>query len=297
LLEEGIESAFAGTSCAVETKFNAQTNSTMGDSKQLNEVFLNLFINAHQATSDGGIIKIITTNEFVRHNKIANLHEGNYIKITVSDNGVGITEAQLDKLFTPFYTTKQHGNGLGLVTVFSIVNAHAGSVQVESKVGIGTQFHVYLPIRDEIRSMNNTETIDNLDNSKEYKVKVILVDDDKNITEMMTELSKEIDRIELKTFNDPDMAIQYFRMKSTVDPFEVAILDMTLVGFDKSGVDVLNILKEIDPAVKAIIFTGHSSKPIVSNYRDYGFDGKLEKPCNFEQLLDKVNDVFTGRTK
>lgn len=294
IINEAIEIAFAGTACSVKTFYNANISNTLADSKQLNEVFLNLFINAQQATNDSCLITVTTANKYVEDNEIPNLLKGEYIKITVSDNGTGMTKTQLDNLFTPFFTTKPNGNGLGLATVFSIITSHNGVVTVDSEVGVGTQFHVYLPILDnrtsDIKSIKNDFTL-----NSEYKIRVLLIDDDKNITEMMTEISKAVDRIELKAFNNPHEAIQYFKLKNATNPYEVVILDMTLVGYDLNGVDILNKLRSIDPAIKSIIFTGHSSKPLVAHYKDYGFDAQLDKPCSFEQLVNKVNDVFVGR--
>lgn len=290
IIEDSIEIALAGTSCIVEKKLKSDLKNTLADNKQLNEVFLNLILNAHQAMRDSCQITISTDEVVIKENEIANLVEGKYIVINISDNGIGMSEEQLKKLFTPFYTTKQKGHGLGLVTVFSIVKAHNGAIQVTSKVDVGSTFTIYLPIRELTKNSIVKEKIKIKESDK--KIRVILIDDDYNITETLSELSEAINKIELKAFNNPNEAIQYFKLKFNSNPFDVAILDMTLVGYDKSGIDILNLLRDIDPSIKALVFTGHSSKPIVSNYEDYGFDGQLEKPCKFEQLLEKVNEVY-----
>lgn len=290
VIEDTIDMALSGTSCIVNRRFKQGIKETQADNKQLNEVFLNLLLNAHQAMKESCLITISTDEVEIKNNEIANLSEGEYIKIVISDDGIGMTEEQQKKLFTPFYTTKKEGHGLGLITVFSIIKSHQGAVQVNSTLGVGTSFTIYLPIRENKRKalLEKQKEIE----LSENKIKVILIDDDKNITETLTEISNEVNKIYLKAFNNPNEGIQYFKLKYNSNPFDVAILDMTLVGYDKSGIDILNLLKEIDPNIKSLVFTGHSSKPIVSNYMDYGFDGQLDKPCRFEQLLIKVNEVY-----
>lgn len=295
VLEEAIEIAFAGSQYSVISKFDINLTKTLADSKQLNEVFLNLLINAIQAMREGGELIANTSQVYIKDNEIPNLSQGEYIKISIIDNGIGMSEEQLEQIFTPFYTTKKEGHGLGLVTVFSIIKSHNGSIQIESELNKGTKFDIYLPII--INNKNNQSTILSSGNINDEMIKVVLVDDDINITESLNEISGLVNKIDLKTFNNPYEAIQYMKLKSPKELFEVAILDMTFVGYNINGIELLQRIKEYYPDIKSLVFSGHSSKPIVSNYFEYGFDARLEKPCNFQQLIDKVYEVINTKKR
>lgn len=295
VLEESIEIALAGTQYKVNTDFDKNLIMTQADSKQLNEVFLNLLINAAQAMRSTGEIAVKTCQVEIKNNEIPNLCHGEYIKISIIDNGIGMSEEQVEQIFTPFYTTKEEGYGLGLVTVFSIIKSHNGSIQLESELDKGTKFDIYLPI---IKHSDKTQELSyKNDNINDRIIKVILVDDDENITDAMNEISELVNIINLKTFNNPHEAIQYFKLKSNKESFDVVILDMTFVGYDINGIELLSRIKEYYPNIKSLVFSGHSSKPIVSNYLDYGFDDRLEKPCNFQELIKKVNEVASSKNK
>jgi CheY-like chemotaxis protein len=244
---------------------------------------------------EGGELIANTSQVYIKDNEIPNLSQGEYIKISIIDNGIGMSEEQLEQIFTPFYTTKKEGHGLGLVTVFSIIKSHNGSIQIESELNKGTKFDIYLPII--INNKNNQSTILSSGNINDEMIKVVLVDDDINITESLNEISGLVNKIDLKTFNNPYEAIQYMKLKSPKELFEVAILDMTFVGYDINGIELLQRIKEYYPDIKSLVFSGHSSKPIVSNYFEYGFDARLEKPCNFQELIDKVYEVINTKKR
>ena len=110
----------------------------------MNQVFNNLIINADQAMPEGGIIRVLAENTVIGQEKLPILTEGRYVKVSVLDQGSGIPEANLGKIFDPYFTTKAKGNGLGLATVYSIISKHGGLITVESQVGVGTAFH-FLP--------------------------------------------------------------------------------------------------------------------------------------------------------
>lgn len=291
IIENSVEIAIAGTSNQIKLNLEQNIDLIEADSKQLNEVILNLLINASQAMPKGGSINISTSNVELVDNQIQSLKSGNYVKIDIKDEGIGIQKADIEEIFTPFYTTKKDGQGLGLPTVFFIIKNHNGAITVESEVNKGTIFSIYLKKQEAKRDILEIETSDRLPR-KFRKIRVFLVDDDINITNTMSDVAEVITDLDITSFNNPIKAISYFKDNHLEYPFDVAILDMTLVGYEIDGLDVLNEIRRIDPNIKALVFSGHSSKPVVSHYKDFGFDGKLEKPCNFEHLLDTINEVI-----
>ncbi|MFA7325266.1 MAG: PAS domain S-box protein [Candidatus Kapaibacterium sp.] len=291
IIENSVEIALAGTSNKVELNLEADIFPIKADSKQLNEVILNLLINACQAMPKGGRISISTKNIHVLENQIQSLSEDDYIKIEIEDEGIGIEKDAIDEIFTPFYTTKKDGQGLGLPTVYFIIKNHDGAITVKSEINKGTIFTIFLRKQAEKKDEIIIEPLK--ENPREFKkTRVFLVDDDVNITNTMLDVSEIITELEIQSFNNPLKAISFFKETHTKYPFDIAILDMTLVGYEIDGLDVLKEIRKIDPNIKTLVFSGHSSKPVVSHYEEFGFDGRLEKPCNFEHLLDTILSVL-----
>ena len=112
---------------------------------QINQVIYNLLINADQAMPNGGIIKIAEENIIVEEGSDLPLSEGKYVKLTITDQGIGIPSQYLDKIFDPYFTTKQKGSGLGLASAYSVIKNHSGHIKVESQLGVGTTFELYPP--------------------------------------------------------------------------------------------------------------------------------------------------------
>ena len=291
IVVNAVEIALAGSSNMTNMNLDNNLFPTVADGKQLNEVFLNLLINANQAMTSSGIITITTDNVTLENNEIQNLLAGEYIRIVIEDEGVGIEDDAIEEIFTPFYTTKKDGQGLGLPTVYYIIKNHNGAITVESEVNKGTKFSIYLKRLEQ--SEDKIKTIEKKKVKKSFaKTRVLLVDDDINITNSMIDIAEVITDIEIHSFNNPIKAINFFKESLTNNPIDVAILDMTLVGYEIDGLDVLNEIRKLDPNIKALVFSGHSSKPVVSHYHEFGFNGRLEKPCSFYTLVETINDVL-----
>ena len=163
------------------------------DVGQISQVVNNLAINADQAMSEGGVIKITTENVILTQDQITTLQPGRYVRISVHDCGIGISKENLAKIFTPYFTTKQRGSGLGLATSYSIVNKHDGLITVESEIGAGTTFYVYLPMSD--KEISKKEHVSRATISGRGK---ILVMDDEEIVrviagDMLTHLGYDVE--------------------------------------------------------------------------------------------------------
>lgn len=293
IIIEAAEISLSGSRSRAVFELDEQASMVMADSKQMNEIFINLLINADQAMPRGGSIFLKSQNTYINEGEIQGLEKGRYVCITVRDEGIGISKTNLKEIFTPFFTTKAKGHGLGLSSVYYIVEKHNGIITVDSELDKGTVFDIYLPV---------AETPEEKDKDKQKasprtdrQIKVLLLDDDEDIIANMKVLARFLDDIELICHSDPNKAITKFRKELSGTPFDIAILDLTLTGYDMDGHEVLKILKEEDQNIAALVFSGHSSKPIVANFEEYGFDGRLEKPCSMDSMKESIYNMMKAR--
>ncbi|MCP4705196.1 MAG: PAS domain S-box protein, partial [candidate division Zixibacteria bacterium] len=259
------------------------------DTGQISQVINNLIINANQAMPDGGTISITAQNcEIVQSNQLP-LKDGQYVRIIIKDEGTGIPEDHLKRIFDPYFTTKQKGSGLGLATTYSIVKNHDGHIDVESTQGEGTSFSIYLPISDKPEEIEIEE-----DDIKAAGGGKILIMDDEETIRMVTgvALTKLGYKIDLAV--DGQEAVDKYRVSYEAgQPFDLIFMDLTIPG-GMGGQEALDKIKEINPDAKAIVSSGYSNNPVMANYKKYGFCGVITKPYKAEDLNRIVYQVLHG---
>lgn len=290
VLDEALAIGLSGSEIISDLVIEDDIWNIRADARQLNEVFMNLIINAKQAMPKGGRLDISANNLYIDKDNVYLLNEGPYVKISFRDSGIGIAKEKLPKIFDPFYTNKASGTGLGLASVQLIIKKHKGAVTVNSKLNMWTQFEIYLPATDEGAKFS-------IDLQKQIiggqNRRILYVDDDALLRDNIAEMGEIID-YRIDAARDGDEAIQFYKKAAdSNDPYCAVILDLTLQGSNMQGEEVLKELKKINREVKAIVFSGHSTKPIVANYWEYGFVGRLDKPITIEklsQILEKVHN-------
>ncbi len=260
------------------------------DKGQIQQVISNLTLNARQAMPDGGHLYINLENTILKADEISGLRKGKYVKVIVRDEGTGIDPQTISWIFDPYFTTKQTGHGLGLATAYSIINKHNGYIGVESELGQGTTFTIYLPA-PAAPQVSLIQPVD-LDSSLlKSSPKVLVLDDDGFILAVIPRWLKQYD-CSVETTLDGKHAIELYKLSlNTGVPFDVVILDLTIPG----GVGGQEVIKEIlafDPGAKAIVSSGYAEGPIMSNYYLYGFKGVLAKPYTQLQLFAALNRVL-----
>ncbi|NWJ46490.1 MAG: response regulator [Chloroflexi bacterium] len=264
------------------------------DTNQISQVINNLIINADQAMPEGGIITItaenVLANSVVRQDEPMLLKTVDYVKVSIQDDGIGISQEALTKIFEPYFTTKSSGSGLGLATSFSIISKHKGFLGVTSKLGKGATFFLYLPaLSGEVVAPFEKDSGEKLVSM--YGGKVLIVDDQNDILVLLKRVLGLVG-YEVVTALDGAMGIELYREAlESANPFQAVILDLTIPG-GMGGKETIQHLLAIDPQVKAIVTSGYSNDPILSNFEAYGFKGALSKPFKFLELREKLDAML-----
>ena len=256
------------------------------DPGQLAQAVNNILLNATQAMPDGGRIKVEAVNMLVDKAAPLPLSPGRYIKATIRDFGVGIPVKLLSKIFDPFFTTRKKASGLGLSVTYSIVKKHKGHIGVDSEVGQGTAFHIYLPASGSAVQGSGDKVI-------KGRGRVLVMDDDELIREVSGEMLKLLGYDAVFAENGGQAIEIFSKAKAAGEPFDAVILDLTVPG-GLGGKDTLIKLREIDPGVRAIVSSGYSKDPIMSEYHEFGFCGVIAKPYRVAEFSRVVKAVVSG---
>jgi CheY-like chemotaxis protein len=229
-------------------------------------------------------VRAENVNEVGAGLKAARAKNGRYVKITVEDQGVGIAQEHLSKIFDPYFTTREKSSGLGLASVHSIIKNHDGYIGVESEIGVGTKFYIYLP------AMEDKEMVGDEDQFMGVKGTVLVMDDELVVRDIFGEILNHLG-YGVEFAKDGCEAIEiYEKAKDRGNPFDLVIMDLTIPG-GMGGKEAIERLREIDPGIKAIVSSGYSNDPIMSEYRKYGFRGVISKPYKIEDLSEIVGRV------
>lgn len=276
---------FALHGAAVKCEFQLANDLWWADADkgQFAQIIQNLVLNAVQAMGPGGCLCISASNTTVAPGDRLPLRPGDYVRIAVKDTGPGINPEHRARIFDPYFTTKQHGHGLGLPTVYSIVRRHGGHVEVDSQPGRGTTFRFWLPaLRHAPRSARPPSG-----EPGALQGRVLFMDDEPAIRKLGAGLLRRLG-LEVTLAVDGAEAVRLFEeARSRNQPYDVVVMDLTVPG-GMGGREALDRLRQIDPHVRAVVSSGYSSDPVLANHRAYGFCGMIAKPYQldvFEQVL------------
>jgi signal transduction histidine kinase/CheY-like chemotaxis protein len=272
----------------IYTKLLPDINLVEVDQTQIESVFVNLYLNAWEAMPGGGKLRLQTENVVLDKisGKLYDAKPGKYVKISVTDTGVGMDEEIQKRIFDPFFTTKEkgRGTGLGLASAYSIIKNHEGAIDVYSKINEGTTFHIYLPASEKKFVKAERELPAEILQGEET---LLFVDDE----DMIIDVGKPmLEKMGYKVFiaHDGKEAIEvYNKNKGDID---MVVLDMIMP--DMGGSEAYDRLKQINPSIKVLLSSGYSIDGLASEILKRGCDGFIQKPFHMKELSQKLREIL-----
>jgi PAS domain S-box-containing protein len=293
ILEENVRLVLAGSNVRPVFRDIQGLWAVNVDLGQICQVLHNLVINARQSMASGGECLIEAQNvskeegERLIHSHQLVPSQDQWIRITVQDQGIGISKENLAKVFDPYFTTKSTGSGLGLATSYSIIRNHGGVLWAESEVGVGSRFSFLLPALSPGKVAPRPF-------EKEIKFghgNILIMDDEEQIRKVLGEMVQTCG-YSFQAVPDGEQALHMFRQaQNGGEPFSAVILDLTIPG-GLGGKEVVKEMLSLDPHLRAIVVSGYSNDPVLANYEDYGFKGRVAKPFNLVDLSIVLNSVI-----
>ncbi|MBW2333596.1 MAG: response regulator [Deltaproteobacteria bacterium] len=271
----------------IYAKYQTQIWPVEVDQSQIEQVLLNLYVNAWQAMPDGGELYLQSENVFLdeEHVRLLSLKPGRCVKLTITDTGVGMDETTIQRIFDPFFTTKEmgRGTGLGLASVYGIIKNHDGIIDVFSKKGEGATFSIYLPASDK-KIIEEKEKPREILKGVEM---VLLVDDEDSIVDVGGEILHMMGYQVLSARSGKEAVELYQKNQATID---IVVLDMIMP--EMGGEETHDKLKEINPKVKVLLSSGYSIDGKAKEILEKGCDGFIQKPFTVEELSQKIREIL-----
>ncbi|MDX9870465.1 MAG: response regulator [Candidatus Cloacimonadales bacterium] len=287
LITEAATLAVIGSNVSCSFVFDPNLHLVMIDQEQISQVIHNIVINAKQAMNDIGIVYIKVYNYSPTDNTLMPLYDQNYIRISIEDNGNGISEENQKYIFDPYYTTKGMANGLGLTTSYSIIKQHNGYIDVESKENIGSTFYITIPSEDMSNRINKKVNNDNI-SSVNNKTHILVLNEDEIECLMIKKLLLHL-RFDVGcALNKDDLLNKYKASIYSQKPYDILIADSVTIETDEEN-NIIDRLRIINPNLHIILLSSFPDDPIVLNYRNFGFDAVLIKPFSIDELNSTIN--------
>ncbi|MEM6793482.1 MAG: ATP-binding protein [Acidobacteriota bacterium] len=276
VIEDSASFVLSGSKVRCTLDLEADLSVVDIDAGQISQVLNNLLINASQAMPGGGEIRVVGRNVDRGPDPLG---PGAFVRIDVIDTGTGIAPELLDRIFDPYFSTKEEGRGLGLASAYSIVKNHEGLLTVDSEPGRGTRFHLFLPVSSAALPLHDAGP----DSSYQGFGRVLIMDDDPVVRRTSGAMLQRLG-FEVSFAEDGRQAIDlYEQAMSDSRRFAIVMMDLTVPG-GMGGQDAMNRLLSIDPRVRAVVYSGYSNDPVMANHLDYGFAGRLSKPFRLPEL-------------
>lgn len=295
LVAESSDFAVHGSNVKLDFEQSPNLWPVFADEGQIGQVISNLVINADQAMPEGGVITIAMSNFEEELIPDSNVEPTRYVRITVTDQGEGISQEDMVKIFDPYFTTKLTGCGLGLSLCFSIIKKHSGSIRVNSELATGTTFTIDLPAATVTDTGVGTEkdfvTVDEKSDNSALQ-RILVMDDDLVLQEVVAEILLSLGHSAVVVSDGQEALTVYSEALKNEQKFDFVILDLTIPG-GMGGLETFEKMKELNPSVKAIVSSGYSTDPIMANYSEYGFAGCIPKPFSIDGVKACIDMVVS----
>jgi len=271
--------------------FNMQEDlwAAEADEGQISQVISNMVINADQSMMDYGTITIRCGNYEHTESEHLPLKRGRYVRIDIEDQGAGIPEECLGKIFDPYYTTRESGKGLGLTLAYSIIMKHDGYIGVRSMPGAGSIFSIYIPAAASLETLQQEGQPPAVVGGG----KVLIMDDEEVVRMVLGEMLKHLGYQVDFSVNGNEAINLYDAAARSGKRFDLVIMDLTIPG-GMGGKEAVKQLKGLYPDARVIVSSGYSNDPVMSNYREYGFSGVVLKPYQVAELAGTLQEVLAA---
>ncbi len=258
------------------------------DPGQISQVIQNIIINAAHAMPEGGVIEIRGENVLERRHIPTFLHGDRYVVISIEDHGVGISSENIDKIFDPYFSTKHTGSGLGLAICHSIITQHGDHITVESELGEGTIFSIYLTASEKKLPDSTDKETGPL---AQGHGKIMIMDDEEMVRDMVETMLVRLG-YEVELTADGEEAVGIYKTTlSTGSQADLIIMDLTIPG-GMGGKEAVKEILTINPEAKILVSSGYSNDPIMANFKNYGFCGAIVKPYQMRDLNTIIQKVL-----
>jgi len=293
ILQESVGLALRGSGVTCALDIAPDLWSVDADVGQLAQVFNNVMLNARQAMLNSGVITIRAENVCEvdrRWENALRVEPGRYVRVSIADKGIGIPREHLNRIFDPYFSTKQGASGFGLATTYSIVKNHGGFLAVDSQLGSGTTIQINFPAAGSLELPEQSDLITRGEGSRHR----VLVMDDEAPVRRLTMNMLDFLGYDAEVTHSVGAAIERFRHALASDrPFDVVMLDLFVPG-DIGGTEAMDQLGAIDPAVKAILMSGFGQDPVMAEFHAYGFRAVITKPFTLQELNATLHSVIAS---
>ncbi|MDA8165342.1 MAG: PAS domain S-box protein [Desulfobacteraceae bacterium] len=288
LVREVAELALRGSKVKSEMALPPDLWPVEADESQLSQVVSNIIINGVQAMPEGGRMGIGAANEELAAGNHLGLAAGRYVRIEIRDEGSGIPPQDLDRIFDPYFTTKEGGSGLGLAISYSIMKRHGGAIGVDSQPGRGSTFSLHLPA-----SAGKPAGQPENGATPGGGGRVLVMDNEEAVNDVAAAMLEHLG-YQATTVRDGAGALDaYRRALAAGEPFAAVITDLTVPG-GVGGREVAEKILAMDPEAKVIVSSGYANDPVMSHYAEYGFTGVVPKPYKLAELGKALREAVGG---
>lgn len=296
ILEEAVELALSGTRIRCVFEFDPDLHMVHCDRSQLTQAIHSIIQNAVQAMPSGGTIKVSASNvevcdsrrkEALQNAESLPISSGSYLRFCIRDHGGGIPSGIRNRIFDPYFTTRDKSTGLGLPTAYNVLKRHKGFLRFEPPPGGGAAFYGYLPSTGDLPSHPDP------DHSSQGHLKVLVMDDEPMVLNVVGDMLSALGHSPDLAFDGNTVVQMYEAAVEAGEPYDLLILDLTVPG-GVGGEETLNILKGRYPDVKAFVSSGYSNNSVMANFERHGFVGVIAKPYHLDQLRDTILNYLTG---
>lgn len=260
------------------------------DAGQITQVLQNVVTNACEAMPQGGLLTVEAEHINFELDEPLFPNEGSYVKVTIQDQGSGISQVNLPKVLDPFFTTRPPKSGLGLAVAYSIMNHHGGRITIESDIGIGTVVTLYLPVFVHMAPLPE-QILEGKETVEELKGTILVVEDEEPICDLLRQIMAHLGYTVVFAKSGLEGIALYTRARNSGMPFQAVLVDLVMPG-EMGGKEMMEHLRTFDPEIKAIVSSGYSSDPVMGEYEKYGFQAAIAKPYRMSGLSVVLHDVI-----